>query len=308
MALDPYSVLGISKTATQDQVRSAYRKLAKKFHPDLNPGNKGAEKKFKEINTANTLLSDVEMRAKFDRGEVDEGGQPKYQQQQQGGPFQYEQNPFYHQTQRNGGRYSSASAEGFDSDIFESLFRNSGRRQQKATGEDVQYSLEVDFKDAVLGAEKEITLPTGRKLKVNIPAGIDSGTKLRLKGLGEPGFGKAAAGDAYVEITVRPSPQFKRVDKNLEIELPISLVEAILGGEVRVPTLESPVLMKVPKGSDTGTKLRVRGKGVGSPSSTDRGDLIVSLKVVMPPKIDTELEDAIQKWSQNHSYDPRGTV
>jgi DnaJ-class molecular chaperone len=298
---NPYEVLGVEKTATQDQIKSAYRKLAKKFHPDLNPGNDKAEEKFKEINMANDLVGDPTMRAKFDNGEIDASGAPK-------APPGYgygggRQGPFYHETQADGGRYSSGF-DGADTDFFESIFRNS-RRPKNFAGEDRNYRLEVDFRDAALGAEREITLPGGKKLSVKIPAGIETGKKLRFKGLGEPGVGTGPAGDAYVEISVRPSKVYQREGKNLLIEVPIGIHEAVLGAEIRVPTLDTAVMLKIPVGASTGTKLRVRGKGVGAIGVADRGDMIVTLKVVLPPTVDTDLQTAMEAWSKAHPYNPR---
>jgi DnaJ-class molecular chaperone len=301
---NPYEILGVQKTATQDEIKTAYRKLAKKFHPDLNPGNKTAEEKFKEINSANDLIGDPALRAKFDNGEIDASGAAKAPPGYGYGGGAPGENPFYYQTQQGGGRYSSAF-DGMDSDIFESIFRNARGGGVNFAGEDRNYRLEVDFRDAILGAEREITLPGGKKLSVKIPAGIETGKKLRFKGLGEPGVGKGSPGDAYVEITVRPSKVYQREGKNLSMELPVSLHEAILGAEVRVPTLDSAVLLKIPPGSNTGSKLRVRGKGVSAASAADRGDLIVTLKVVLPTNIDPELKAAMEAWSKNHSYNPR---
>jgi DnaJ-class molecular chaperone len=298
---NPYEILGVAATAPQDEIKKAYRKLARKFHPDLNPGNKKAESHFKEINGAYDLLGDPEKRAKFDKGEIDASGA----QQQPRGYGGSQQDPFYYETQADGGRYAS-NFEGMDNDFFESIFKNAqGRRNVNFAGADQNYKLAIEFRDSILGAEREITLPTGKKLRVKIPPGIETGKKLRFRGLGEPGVGKGPAGDAYVEIQVGPSQLFRRVGKNLELEVPITLSEAILGGEVRVPTLETPVMVKIPSGANTGTKLRVRGKGVGAVDVKDRGDLIVSLKVMMPVTVDPELKEAIEKWSQSHSYNPR---
>jgi len=290
---DPYEILGIPREASQEEIKTAYRNLAKKFHPDLNPGSKDAEKRFKEINSANALLGDPVTRAKYDAGEIDESGNA------QAAPESDQ--PFYYETKRDGGRYATFY-KGMENELFESLFRAA---QERAAGEDHEYSLEIDFADSVLGAEREITLPDGKKLKVRIPAGIESGKKLRLKGLGGRRIIKKKMGDAYVQIKVRPSKLFRRVQRNLEIDLPITINEAIVGGEVRIPTLEGAVLLKIPAGSSSGDKLRVRGKGVGDPGSQDRGDLLVTLKIVLPSQIDSELAAAITRWSETHSYNPR---
>lgn len=279
MSVDPYSVLGVSKTASADEIKNAYRGLAKKLHPDLNPGNKEAEKRFKEVSSAYEILGDQEKRAKFDRGETEN-------------PEGAQRGPFYYETQQGGGRYSHS----FDED----LFRNFG---DIFRGEDREYEMSIDLADAVLGGEREITLPDGRKLRLKIPPGIESGRKLRFRGQGGPPVGDAPPGDAYVKIHVRTHPGFDRNGSDLESELAISLTEAVLGGEVRVPTIDGAVLLKIPPGSNTGSKLRVRGKGI--PHGGARGDQIVSLKVVLPDQIDPELENAIRNWSERHTYDPR---
>ncbi len=317
MSKDPYQVLGISKSATQDEIKNAYRGLAKKFHPDLNPGNKTAEAKFKDAASAYEQIGTPEMRAKYDRGETDEQqaeqARRAYEQARAGQGAQGGEDQFYYNTQRGGGRYSSAFGQDMGGDdFFENLFRNGrggtgGRRAQPTPedlrGEDQLYQMEIDFKDAVLGAEKEITLPQGKKLKVKIPAGIESGAKLRFKNQGGPGMQSGPAGDAYVEIKVRPSTEFKRVGDDLETEVPISFIEALLGAEIQVHTIDGPVMLKVPSGVSTGSRLRIRGKGVASGKS--RGDQIVALKVVTPKIVDPDLQAAIRSWEGKFSYNPR---
>jgi len=299
MAFDPYAVLKISKTATQGDIKNAYRKLAKKYHPDLNPGNSKVAKKFVEINKAKYLLETPEKREKFDRGEFERA---------EGSPFESgTQTPFYHETQKGGGRYTF-SFEETGNDIFESLFKNyktGENREFNASGGDQYYRMEVEFKDTILGAAREITFPPNKKFKVKIPAGIESGKKLRFAGEGSPGLGKGNAGDSYIEIQVKPSPVFRRVGDDLEMELAISLSEAVLGGDVEILSLEKPIKLKVPPGANTGQRLRVKSKGVMDPALKTRGNLIVILKVVLPLKIDPELKEMIQQWSQNHIYNPR---
>ena len=293
MDFDPYLALEISKTVTQDEIRASYRKLAKKYHPDLKPGNFAAEKKFIEITKAKELLETPEEREKFDKREFE---------QPEGFPFgNQSQGPFYYHTQNGGGgyTYSFAAAE---PDLFASLFKNFNNR-----GKDQFFNLEVDFKEAVLGAEREVVFgqDNSKRFKLKIPAGIVSGKKLRSAGKGFPGSGKGSAGDLYINIQVKPSPIFKRVGNNLEMELPISLNEAILGGTVEVPTVENSIKLNIPPGSNTGLRLRVKDKGVKNEALKNRGDLFVMLKIVLPQIIDTELKDVIQKWSVNHSYNPR---
>ena len=288
----PYQILGVNESATQDEIKAAYRKLAKKFHPDLNPGNKEAESKFKEINGAYETVGTPEERAKFDRGETPE--QQREAQNRGGGPHPH----YYYETQKPGSRYSS-NFEGFDPSAFEELFRQyqgqgHGPRRDPAH-EDHLYSMEVDFNTSILGGEREITLPTGKKLKVKIPAGIKPGMKLRLA--------NAEAGDTYIEINVQPSDTFKRVGNDLELEVPISLSEAVLGGEIKIPTVDGAVLLKIPQGLTTGSRVRVKGKGV--PFKEGRGDQFVVVKVVLPSKIDPELESFMKQWSKTHEYNPR---
>jgi DnaJ-class molecular chaperone len=290
---DPYTTLGVFKTTPQADIKSAYRKLAKKYHPDLNPGNKEAEKKFKEISHAHDLIGTVEGREKFDREEADE--QIRHQQSRK--------RPSYQDTQHGGGRYSSAFGEGMDEDdIFANIFGKSNRSFD-LQGQDELYQLEVEFLEAVLGGEKIITLPSGKKLQVKIPAGIQEGKKLKFKGLGAPGNGKGAAGDAYVQIFIKKSTQFIREENDIISEVPISLFEAINGSEIEVPTVDGTVMLKIPSGVTTGTKLRIKNKGVGSGES--RGNHIVKLKVVMPKDPSAELKETIANLASRFSYNPR---
>jgi DnaJ-class molecular chaperone len=195
-------------------------------------------------------------------------------------------------------------------DFFESLF-GAGRKGRNArskedfnlSGPDVHYKIEIDFKEAALGGKKNITLPTGKTLEVKIPAGIEPGKKLRFKGLGEAGVGKGAPGDALIEITVSPLSGFIRRGRDIEVEVPISFIEAITGGEIKVPTLEGEILMTIAPGVSTGSKLRIRGKGVGV--GDDRGNEIVVLKVVIPKEVDPALKDAIEKLKPQFNYNPR---
>lgn len=312
MNKSPYEILGVAVTATQDEIKNAYRNLAKKLHPDLNPGNKDAEKKFKEINSAYELLGTPESRAKFDRGETEEAeAQARAQAYAQGRGARQRSGPFYHETQNDGGRYSQAfGGSGIDEDILSSIFGQmgggfgSGRASRDQPGQDVQYRMDVDFKDAILGAEREITLPSGKRLRVKIPAGVDSGSKLRFAGLGSPGTGDAPAGDAYVELNVHPSALFKRSGRNLEIEVPISLSEAVLGAQVKVPTIEGSVLLKIPPGVSSGSRLRLAGKGVPA-GEGKRGDEYVTLKIMVPPHVDEEFKQAVESWNQRQTFDPR---
>lgn len=270
---NPYEVLGLTSGATQEQIKKAYRSLVKKYHPDKNPGNKSAEEKFKEVANAFELIGTEDARAKFDRGEA--------QEQQQ----QY-QNPFgqgFHQTEE----------EFLDQDFFDQIFR----KTRKPRREDHQYKMDIDFKESVLGTEKVITLLNGKNLQVKIPSGIESGKKLRFKGQG------AFGGDVYIEITVKPHKGFKRVNNNIEVEVPISYIEAILGAEIPVPTIDGTIMLKIPAGVSTGSKLRVKGKGIIS--GKEHGDQIVKLKVETPKKIDPALANDIRELSKKYSFNPR---
>lgn len=293
---DPYEVLGISKTASLDEIKKSYRKLAKKFHPDLNPGNQEAEKKFKAASHAFDQIGTAEARAKFDRGDTDEQKQRQYDQQQS-----------YHRSQQNGGRYSYSFGEDMGGeDFFENLFgsaRGSRRSGAQLPGEDVTYKMDVEFREAALGAEKTITLPSGKNLQVKIPAGIESGKKLRFKGLGQPGFNNGPAGDAYIEIHVKDLSGFKRKGQDIEVEVPISFIEAITGGDIKVPTLEGEVMLTIPSGVSTGSKLRVKGKGAGT--GDNRGNQIVVLKVVTPKDVDPALKAAVENLKTQFDYNPR---
>lgn len=301
MTKDPYETLGIAKKASQDEVRKAYRKLAKEFHPDLHPGDPKAEERFKEVTAAYELLGDPAKRIRFDRGEIDADGQERPQQQ------------FYREYEETPGGQHYHSTAGFEdfadiSDFFGSVFGADGRRARgsvRMRGRDIHYQLPIDFLEAVRGTHKRVTMPDGHTIDLTVPEGTADGQTLRLKGKGMPGVGGGPAGDALVEIKVGPHPLFRRKGDDIAIELPISIDEAILGAKVSVPTIDGQVNMKVPKGSTTGQVLRLRGKGVRSPARKKRGDQLVTLKVVMPKTIDPELSQFMEGWRKTHAYDPR---
>ena len=301
---DPYAALGVAKTASQDEIKKAYRSLAKKLHPDLNPGNSEAEKKFKDVSHAFDLIGTPEAKAKFDRGETQEHEQARYEE-----AFKNRRGPFYSNTQGpQGSRYSYNFEGDFnDEDLFESIFgrgrTRGGARSGGFPGEDQLFQMEVEFEEAALGVEKVITLPNGKRLQVKIPAGIEEGKRLRFGGQGGEGVGGAPAGDLYLEIKIKPKEGFKRVGKDIETEVPISLFEAALGGEIPVKTLDGQVMLKVPAGSSSGMRMRVKGKGAGAGES--RGNLIVTLKIIVPKDPAPELKSSLERLKEKFAYDPR---
>jgi DnaJ-class molecular chaperone len=296
---DPYTILGVSKNSSVDEIKKSYRKLAKKYHPDLNPGNKEAEKKFKEISHAFDLIGTAENRAKFDRGETDEQQQKQYEEHMKS---QGRRGQTFHDSQKGGGRYSYSFGDDVGGDdFFENLF--SRARGNGPQGADVNYKMQVEFREAALGSEKTITLQNGKTLQLKIPAGIETGKKLRFKGMGEDGSGKGQPGDAYIEIEVKPLPGYKRSGMDIEVEVPISFIEAITGAEIKVPTLDGEVLLKIPAGVSTGSKLRIKGKGIGV--GEQRGHEIVILKVVTPKEVNPALKSAIENLKPLFDYNPR---
>jgi DnaJ-class molecular chaperone len=290
---DPYESLGVAREAKPEEIRKAYHKLAKKLHPDLNPGDKASENRFKEVASAYDLLSDPEKRRRFDSGEIDASGAEKPQQR-------YYRD--YAAQAAEGDPYDSRSgyADFVDADdILADLFR---RQTRRARGSDLHYSLAVDFLDSVNGATKRISLPEGGSLDVTIPPGIQQGQTLRLRGKGAPSPGEGEAGDALVEVSIQAHPLFSRHGDNIHIDLPVTIAEAVLGGEIRTPTPTGPVMLKAPKGSNTGTVLRLKGKGVQKPNGP--GDLLVKLKIMAPTAPDPELDAFLATWTPAN-YDPR---
>ena len=295
MADDPYATLGVSKNASEEDIRRAFRKLAKELHPDI---AKGTEEKFKKVSSAYEILSDPDKRRAYDRGEIDGRGEPR--------------NGF-RQYARGARAGAGAGAGGFEefgfgdifSDIFGAASQRAGARPSFVSkGPDVRYTLEVDFLEAVSGATKRVTLPSGGTLDLNVQAGVTDGQVLRLKGKGQRGIGGAEAGDALVEIRVRPHAQFKRVDDDILLEVPITIDEAVLGAKIEVPTVSGRVQLTIPKGTSSGRVFRLKGKGVKSAGRGEAGDQLVSVRVVMPETIDDNLAYFFSEWKQKHRYDP----
>jgi DnaJ-class molecular chaperone len=298
---DPYEILGLTRTATDREIKDAFKKLARKFHPDLHPGDKEAEAKFKEISGANDLLKDKEKRRRFDAGEIDASGAERPQER------------FYRDFADGPAYASHAVQDGFANneeleEFLAKAFAGRGRRSQdsfRARGQDVSYVLPVEFLEVANGAARTITLPEGKTLQVTIPEGAEDRQMLRLKDQGLPGFGGGPAGDAYVELQVAPHPFFQRKDDNIHVEIPVTLKEAVLGARLEVPTIGGPVTVTVPKGSNSGTTLRLRERGIRNRKSGQRGHQLITLKVVLPTAEEPELVAFLESWQPKIQQDPR---
>ena len=298
---DPYETLGVNSSATDKEIKDAFKKLARKFHPDLHPGDKEAEGKFKDISAANDLLKDKEKRRRFDAGEIDASGAERPQER------------FYRDFADGPAYASHATQDGFanNEELQEFLARAfAGRERQsqgtfRARGQDVSYVLPVDLLEVANGAVRTITLPEGKTLQVTIPEGAEDRQMLRLKEQGMPGFGGGPAGDAYVELHVEPHPFFHRKDDNIHVEVPVTLREAVLGARIEVPTIGGPVAVTVPKGSNTGTALRLRDRGIRNRKSGQRGHQMINLKVVLPAAGEPELVAFLEAWQPKNQQNPR---
>ena len=288
---DPYTTLGVKKDATEKQIRDAFRKIAKTSHPDLNPGDKQAEERFKAAANAHDLLSDPEKRARFDRGEIDAAGHeapPRPQYRNYG-------------DSAAGSRYGKFNDDELQ-DILSGMFRNGTRPGPGASlrGRDMRYTLAVPFAAATSGGPQRLTLPDGSDIEVQIPPGTEAGQVLRLRGKGGAG---TPPGDALIEIDVQPHPFFRREGQDIHLDLPVTVHEAVLGARVTVPTISGPVTMAVPPGSDTGTRLRLRGRGVPAHAGRLAGDAFATLRVMIGP-----VEEALRELLAGHpapDFDPR---
>ncbi|TAD90694.1 MAG: J domain-containing protein [Alphaproteobacteria bacterium] len=297
---DPYKALGVPRTADAETIKRAYRKLAKQLHPDVNPGNATVERQFKDVSAAYDLLSDPDKRQRFDRGEIDsQGNERPGARRPHAGP--------------------RAGARGADPDDIWEMFRQAragagaagagasagagaGSRRR---GADVTYSVTVDFIAAAVGTKRRITLPDGRAIDVAIPPGTGDGTQLRLKGQGQPGLGGGHAGDAFVDISVQPHQFFVRKGDDIHVDVPVTLQEAVLGASITIPTIDGKVSVKVPRGANSGTTLRLKGRGIANPKAGTRGDQYVSLTVVLPERQDTDLVAFVERWGPANLYDVR---
>lgn len=291
MADDPYSVLGVTRQASEDDIRRAFRKLAKENHPDVNPGNAAAAERFKKITAAYEIIGEPDRRGQFDRGEIDANGEQRRQT--------------FHRRPGAAGTAGVGADDNMFGDIFSDFFASQrGRGGPPPKGQDLRYSLEADFLEAVNGTRKRVTLPGGGALDISIPEGTADGQVLRLKGKGSPSTFGGEPGDALVEVKVRPHPAFRRSGDNIEIDVPITIDEAVLGAKIEVPTISGRVQVTVPKASSSGKVLRLKGKGVRNAAAGTTGDQLVTLRIVLPDKIDETLAYFLSEWSEKHGYDP----
>jgi len=319
---DPYDVLGVSKSASAADIKSAFRKLAKKLHPDANKHDPKAASRFAEINAAYEILGEVEKRKAFDRGEIDAEGKPRFQGFEgfnagPGGGFSGE-GGFETFTfgpggfQRSAGR-SRGGFGGFE-DILKDVFsgRGGGRsgggfqfddeQTHQAHGGDLTATVTITLAEAAKGTKRRVQLPTGKEVEVKIPAGLAEGQQIRLKGQGAAGA-RGRPSDVMITVSVAPHPLFERSGADLRLELPVTLYEAVLGGKVRVPTLDGAVELAIPAGTNAGRTFRLKGKGFPAKDST--GDLLATVRIVLPDGGDAELEELMRKWRDKQPYDPR---
>lgn len=311
MADDPYAALGLDKAASQADIKKAYRHIAKTDHPDLNPDPKATER-FKAASAAYDLLKDADQRARFDRGEIDATGQERPQRHYYREYAEADDNPYRQQY----GNFDDLS------DVFSDLFGQrgpqggfgqggsgqggfgrGGARSFDMRGTDQRFTLDIDFMTAARGGSTRITMPDGSTLDVKIPEGARDGQVVRLRGKGGPGMGEGGPGDALLTLTVTEDPDWTRNGNDVEVTLPITLDEAVLGGKVEVPTITGSVRMSIPEGASSGRKLRIKGRGIKGQDGK-QGDQYVVLKIVMPEKIDDDLRNFLEEWRKTHAYDP----
>jgi DnaJ-class molecular chaperone len=321
---DPYDVLGVSKGASAAEIKGAYRKLAKKLHPDANKHDPRAASRFAELNAAYEILGEQDKRKAFDRGEIDAEGKPRFQgfegfrRGRQGfGREGFETFNWGSDGFRSSGTSGFGGFGGFEDILKEAFGGRSGRSRPFGSGggfkfeeeesspgrnNDVAASLTITLAEAAHGTTKRVALPNGREAEVKVPVGLTDGQQIRLKGQGLAGLGRA--GDLLITVSIAPDPVFERQGSDLRMELPISLHEAVLGAKVRVPTLSGEVELAIPPGTSSGRTFRLRGKGF--PGKQGKGDLLVRTCIVLPEHGDVELEQLMRKWRDHRRYDPRG--
>jgi DnaJ-class molecular chaperone len=313
LASDLYQELGVTRGASSDEIRKAFRKLAKQLHPDRNPGDKAAEERFKKVSAAFDILGDEDKRKKYDAGQIDSDGRETMRGFRPGeGPFGAG-GPFAGGFQREGpgGFETHFEGSGDFSDILSEIL--GGRRGggggfggfggPPPRGQDVRAEINITVEEAVQGAKKRIAFSDGRTLDVTIPKGAAEGQALRLKGQG--GAGRGGPGDALIELHISSHPVFKREGSNLTMDVPVSVPDAVLGGKVEAPTPDGPVTLTVPKGANSGQILRLKGRGLGDPATGRRGDLLARLMVTLPETVDPELQAFAEQWRAQRPYAPR---
>ncbi len=301
MAQDPYTVLGVARTAKAEDIRKAFHKLAKTHHPDVNPGDKAAEERFKGVSAAFDLLGDPEKRARFDRGEIDADGREMQRGFSGGNPFGAGAGGF------NGGGARDARFDGMDFDeILGGVFSQRGRsgRSFSSRGADVPARLEIDLEESIKGAVKRVIFADGRTLDVTIPKGADEGQTLRLRGQGYPGRGGGAAGDALIELTIRRHPIYRREEADLHMDLLVSIPDAILGAKVDAPTPDGTVALTLPPATNSGAVLRLKGRGGWDGEAGKRGDLFAHVVLALPDQLDDKLIKFAETWRKERPYSP----
>lgn len=308
MTVDPYKTLGLTKSATAEAIKKAYRKLVRSSHPDLHPEDAGAEARFKAVSAAHDLLKDPETRARFDAGEIDASGAERPQRQRApahgdaGDPAQ--------------GQWRGFGQQIDPETLFAEILRQRSRQAgagftgsvSAGPGADLHYAMTVPFLDAARGGKMHISLPDGASIAVRIPAGARDGQTLRLRGKGAPGLGGGPAGAALITLSVGAHPVFRRIGDDILVTLPVTIDEAILGARVAAPTISGPVTLAIPKGASSGRVLRLRGRGVSRPGGTTAGDQLVELRIVAPPQIDDALRDFLTGWQKSQAHDPRSEL
>ena len=324
---DPYDVLGVSKSASAAEIKSAFRRQAKKLHPDANKHDPRAAARFAELNAAYEILGEADKRKAFDRGEIDAEGKPRFQGFEGFGAgrgpgggfgregifetFSFGRDGFQHARGRAGGGFGGLG--GFE-DILKEAFgaaARSGRpggfhfEEDIGVGQDITAALTISLLEAAKGTNKRVQLPTGREVDVKIPVGLNDGQTIRLKGQGAAGAG-GRAGDLLIVVSVAPHPLFTRTGADLRLELPITLYEAVLGAKVRVPTLDGAVELAIPAGTNSGRTFRLKGKGL--PAKSGKGDLLASVRIMLPERGDAELDELMRRWRETKAYDPRKDV
>jgi DnaJ-class molecular chaperone len=333
---DPYEVLGVGRSATEAEIKRAYRRLAKEHHPDRHPGDPKAQAKFAEVNAANEILGDKEKRGQFDRGEIDAEGKPRFQGFEGfgggrpgagGGGFEnIDPSVFedilsglgrgrggggsrsYRFTSGPGGRRFETGGDA--DDVFSTIFGSGAGRARSAPppsrGVDVKADVAATLEDVVAGKKQKVSLPTGKTVALNLPKGVVDGQVIRLQGQGQPSLSGGPPGDALVTVRFVPHPLFKPEGADLRLELPVSLDEAVLGAKIAVPTLSGKVQVTVPPHSSSGRTLRLKGKGL--PRASGHGDLLVSPRIVLPEGADGELDALMRRWRNDNRPSPRGAA